>query len=161
MSLTEQSEPAVSGHGRQAPELQLPGVWQLPRSSPTLQPQLKSCQALACQRQGHAFIKDHGLQSMRARGRSQGHSRVLTCGRSPWSSLVRSQAQRWPYPLPGIGIRDHMEKGGEVPVLTKTGLGTGNREPLGRTSCCLSSTKSNGCCWKQSSVIGSAAGQSR
>ena len=38
--LTEQSEPAVSGHGRQAPELQLPGVVQPPRSSPILHPQL-------------------------------------------------------------------------------------------------------------------------
>jgi hypothetical protein len=40
--LTEQSEPAVSGHGRQAPELQLPRVVQPPRSSPILHPQLKS-----------------------------------------------------------------------------------------------------------------------
>ena len=49
--LTEQSEPAVSGHGRQAPELQLPGAVQPPRSSPILHPQLKSCweQASACQ----------------------------------------------------------------------------------------------------------------
>jgi hypothetical protein len=44
-ALTEQSEPGVSGHGRQAPELQFPGVVQLPRSSPILQPQLKSCKA--------------------------------------------------------------------------------------------------------------------
>ena len=38
----EQSLPSVSGHGRHAPELQLPGVIQPSACSPTLQPQLKS-----------------------------------------------------------------------------------------------------------------------
>ena len=35
-------EPAVSGHGSQAPEEQLPGVWQPFTCSPSLQPQSKS-----------------------------------------------------------------------------------------------------------------------
>lgn len=83
-------------------------------------------------------------------------------------------------------MRDHIDPGGEVPVLTKTGLGTGIRLPFcagvdlqwfcmaggfvlflglssltARTSCCLSKTKSSGCAWKQLSVRGSSAGHSR
>eukprot|EP00966_Prymnesium_polylepis_P287412 6638229-Prymnesium_polylepis.2 len=38
----EQSLPTVSGHGRHAPELQLPAATQLSTCSPTLQPQSKS-----------------------------------------------------------------------------------------------------------------------
>ena len=38
----EQSEPGVSGHGKHAPALQLPGEVQLSCCSPTLQPQSKS-----------------------------------------------------------------------------------------------------------------------
>jgi len=40
LSQREQSLPAVSGQGSQAPEEQLPGVEQPPASSPFLQPQL-------------------------------------------------------------------------------------------------------------------------
>jgi hypothetical protein len=101
-------------------------------------------------------VPGHGSQGPSTIAASQGSQ---PCGVALVS--LGPGRQRGPSQSDGIGMRDHIEPCGTVPLLTKTGVGTGVSDPFLCTIACWLRTKLSGVRWKHSSVSDSDSGQRR